>query len=158
MGSFLDSLYQTKKANSNQYHRFAVGLLIKANSKLTYLFSYPKYNERAVHYELYSGNAYLGVHLVNIHGDYVHSLELCQNIRTDLLLGNTLIVGDMNIPLSDIDALEKVAKMKGKCVTPSMSRSDTEDKYKTLDFVLSEIKPSYTHCEWKVKKLCSSLS
>lgn len=143
IAGFLDSLYRTKKPNSNEYHNFSMGLLVKGYSKLSFISALPLYNERAVAYELLSKPSSEKLHLINIHGDYVNSFALSQNIKNDLVkYNNSIIAGDMNIPLSNMQSLGVMADLAGYCITPSMNRKDTDEKSNTLDCILSLMKSS----------------
>ncbi len=146
------SVYRSTRKNKDQSHKFGCTVLVNKKFLCVDVNSVKsicgKLNERVFicRVEDNSGRDFF---LTNIHGNYVDSIDLADYIVEVVngdKIGNNILGGDLNIPITSEKAIEKIRAVKsGACILlPSKNQHIPESK-NTLDgiFVSQDAFPVY---------------
>lgn len=153
---FHRSYAQTKKPVKNGvdrgYHGFATALLFKEKSFiLNEVTLLP--GERGTSCSLFSTKSNENLTIINIHGDYGLSDSLASEIVLAINSSSTMVLGDTNIALTEIDAVAKLAEIKGVVVESSSNIAGTPDSLRTLGCFVTNIPTRYV-----LKKGCNNFA
>lgn len=125
--------YRAPSRNATSTHDFGCGILVNSKCFKLGTGDVPAVLKgRGFIYSLASEETETPLFLHNIHGNYVDSPELASYIKKTAT-GNHIVGGDLNIPVTDKEAIATMASLPGFSSLPPAVHSGIMERNKTID-------------------------